>query len=205
MDAWLTTDSHFGHDALVEDNCRPAGFSEKIMKGLRNATKSFSGVLIHMGDVSFDRDDFWHREICSLPCKKWLIKGNHDKQSDSWLMDRGWDWVGDSMTLTAFGKKILLSHAPQMVRGSSMNPGMAYTTADGNVIPSNGEHFVSFQYDLNIHGHFHDFGIEKVAKMEPQYYNLLTPRHYLISLEGLNYQPIRLKRVIELYNKRNKQ
>jgi calcineurin-like phosphoesterase family protein len=197
LDAWLTTDTHLGHDALVEDKCRPAGFSEKIIRALRNVLK-FTDVLIHLGDVSFEREDFWNRELCSLPGKKWLVNGNHDKRSESWYLERGWDWVGNSMTLTAFGKRILLSHAPQLIEGTSMIP---YTTPDGGT----GTHMASFKYDLNIHGHFHDFGLEKVAEMEPHYYNLLTPRHYLISLEELNYQPIKLKRVIELCNKRIKQ
>jgi len=32
MDAWLITDTHLGHDALIKDNCRPAGFFLRIIQ-----------------------------------------------------------------------------------------------------------------------------------------------------------------------------
>lgn len=127
MNFWLTTDTHFGHIKLVEQNLRPVGFEDKIFKGLINALHE-EDVFIHFGDISFDNDAGWHEKIKELPGKKWLIKGNHDKRSSSWYLSRGWDFVGYSITINHFGYKILMSHIPQ---------------------PDTG-------YDINIHGHFHN-------------------------------------------------
>jgi calcineurin-like phosphoesterase family protein len=97
MNPWIITDSHLGHEGLTEDGFRPAGFSEKILRAMTN---NFKGdPIIHLGDVSFNDDEKWHRAITSLPGKKWLVLGNHDvsNRTSSWFMDKGWDWVGESI------------------------------------------------------------------------------------------------------------
>lgn len=165
---WVITDTHFGHEDLTKDNLRPQGFSEKILNNIGRILMP-SDILIHLGDVSFNDDDLWNERLSYIDCKRWLIRGNHDKRSLSWYLKHGWHWVGDSMSLNAFGKNILLSHTPMEIQG----------------------------YDLNIHGHFHDFGIEKVKEVEPHLYHILTPKHKLVSLEQLHYQPIKLQRLVE--------
>lgn len=173
MDIVLIADTHFSHESLTEDGFRPKGFSEKILKNLKRMVTPET-TLIHLGDVSFDKDDYWHKEITMLPWeRKYLIIGNHDKRSYSWYIDRGWDFVGQEIGLHAFGKKILLSHMPRPIG----------------------------DYDANVHGHFHQFTMEKIKEVEPELFALIDDKHYLISLEKLNYEPIKLKRVIELFDK----
>ena len=92
-------------------------------------------------------------------------------------MKNGWHTVCHSLRLEAFGKRILFSHKP---------------------MPDDG------WFDLNIHGHFHAFGMDRVKEMEPELYNILTPKHHLISLEELKFEPIKLKRVIELHERNSK-
>jgi len=66
-----------------------------------------------------------------LPGRKhWLIRGNHDRKSNSWYIDHGWDWIGENMELKMFNKNNIFSHIPlAMFR-----------------IPWN---------SINIHGHLH--------------------------------------------------
>jgi calcineurin-like phosphoesterase family protein len=114
----------------------------------------------------------WHERLSFITCKKWLVRGNHDKKSLTWYTEHGWDMVCESFCLVAFGKKILFSHIP---------------------IKDDG------WYDINIHGHFHDFSIEKVKEFEPEVFKIMSSKHHLISLEALHYEPIKLQRIIEQY------
>jgi len=86
-------------------------------------------VLIHLGDICMRDDAVWHsRFMYGMVCKKWLIRGNHDRKSAVWYLNHGWDFVADNFLMTRHGMKILFSHTPQ---------------------PDSG-------YDINIHGHFHN-------------------------------------------------
>ena len=62
-----------------------------------------------------------------MHCRKWLVKGNHDKKSYTWYLTHGWDFVGDSIRLYIHGKYVHFSHIP--------NPN---------------------DYYLNVHGHLHN-------------------------------------------------
>jgi len=183
MNPWIVADLHLDHTGLSDDGFRPVGFSEKEMRALTNCLKG--DPVIFLGDISFHNEDKWHPLITALPGKKWLVLGNHDKRSASWYLDRGWDFVGNSFELEMFGKRILFSHMPQVVQSSTMVTGPGI------------QHYVQTGYDLNIHGHFHTFGLKVVQEKEPHLFNLLTPRHYLIAAEKLNYQPVKLDWVVK--------
>lgn len=127
MKYWIITDTHFGHTKLREFG-RPANFDSVILQNIFTLVNS-DDVLIHLGDFCIGDDMAWHVKFMSCaPSKKWLIKGNHDKKSNTWYLNNGWNFVGDWMGLEMFGKKIFFSHKPMMDVG----------------------------YDINIHGHFHN-------------------------------------------------
>lgn len=128
MNYWITSDTHFGHDKLIEICGRPKNFSELVLK--RNIkTVQFDDILIHLGDVCIGKDGYWNRRFTqTITCKKWLVKGNHDKRSDTWYIEHGWDFVSDRIYLKKFGKEIMFTHIPIDING----------------------------FDLNIHGHFHN-------------------------------------------------
>lgn len=136
MKIWLTTDTHFGHKKLIEFTGRPEGFETKILNNLVNGpgqsgTNFKNGdLLIHLGDFCIGKDADWHQLFMeSLPTvRKVLVRGNHDKKSDQWYYEHGWDFVCQNFTLYFQGKRILFSHRPQ---------------PDG-------------KFDINIHGHFHN-------------------------------------------------
>lgn len=131
MKYWIITDTHFGH-AKIKDFCgRPGLFEIKILRNIVDIVKN-EDIFIHLGDVCWGKDEAWHRKLnLAIPwTRKWLIKGNHDKKTNSWYINHGWHFVGDSIQLNMFGRKILLSHRPQ---------------SDGD-------------FDINVHGHLHNTG-----------------------------------------------
>lgn len=128
MNVWVTTDTHLGHDAMVEYCGRPKNHSYLILKRHSEMVKP-DDILIHLGDICIGNDALWHSNFMGcVPGRKWLVRGNHDKKSDTWYLSHGWDFVGYNILLRKFGIDILLSHIP---------------------VGGNG-------YDVNVHGHFHN-------------------------------------------------
>lgn len=179
MKFWLITDTHFGHNKMMEYCSRPEGFELKIIFELNKHVQE-DDVLIHLGDVCIGNDEIWGATIAAIPGKHWLIKGNHDKKSNSWYLNHGWDFVGNAISLRLFGKNILLSHEPKKV---------------------------DEKIDFNIHGHFHNHLPRLMEKKwvvpdeetrNKDVLNILTRKHLLLSIENTNYLPVNLEHFITL-------
>ena len=161
MKIYLTTDTHFNHQRMVTEGWRPEGYEYLIQEEFGRLTKD--DILIHLGDVCMGKDAEAHKQyIAPLPCKKWLVLGNHDRKSLTWYMDY-WDVACRRLTIDAFGKRILFSHKPQEDNGT---------------------------FEVNIHGHLHDlhrdYEVEQTDKhillaLEDQYldYQLTTVKEAL--------------------------
>jgi len=123
---WIITDTHFNHRKMVEYCTRPENFDELIWKRLKIINEN--DLLIHLGDICIGKDNEVHAHLNGLlRCKKILVKGNHDKNSNNWYLRNGWDFVCNTFSDYYFGKNILFSHIPHKDIG----------------------------YDINIHGHCH--------------------------------------------------
>lgn len=125
------SDTHMGHKLMHDLGVRPPDYEYRVLKGLNVLEPD--DVFIHFGDICIGNDKCWNEIFGGLPCKKWLIKGNHDRKSYGWYLNY-WDVVCDSMIIVRHGMRVLLSHKPQY-----------------------GDHF-----DYNIHGHIHHGGHEHV-------------------------------------------
>lgn len=77
MKYWVITDTHFGHDEMVNRGGRPVDFSFTILRHLHRMVTD-KDVIIHLGDICFGKEAFWHDELAKVPGKKWLTMGNHD-------------------------------------------------------------------------------------------------------------------------------
>ena len=127
MKYWIISDTHMQHENILNWCGRKAGYEQVILDSISKHVAP-DDVLIHLGDVAWLQPKKWHtllREACKG--KMWLVLGNHDRNSISWHLSRGWDFVGHSMAFQRHGKKILFTHKP---------------------IADNG-------YDLNVFGHLH--------------------------------------------------
>jgi len=129
MRYWITTDTHLGHKNIARYCNRPDDYNEKIMEGI--SVLGYYDVLIHLGDVAFKTQGWEEKYLGNIPCKKWLVLGNHDK-SAKYHLESGWDWVGHSMSIRRFGKLITFFHKPAPIG----------------------------EADLQFYGHFHNNPIE---------------------------------------------
>lgn len=124
---WVTTDFHFNHKKIIKYCNRPVNYEKRILSGLVKIPKD--DILINLGDTCIGQDTLIHKQyIIPLKCKKILVRGNHDKKSNSWYMDNGWDYVFDEVVITLFGKTVLFSHKPRL----------------------------DMPFNINIFGHFHN-------------------------------------------------
>jgi calcineurin-like phosphoesterase family protein len=166
MNYYIISDTHFGHKKLFKDCDRPVDFDCIIYKRFEEIKKD--DVLIHLGDICFDDDIFWHEKLSEFKFKKWLMMGNHDKKSKTWYLSHGWDFVADFFSFEFFGKNIVFSHKPMDIN--------------------------KITYDINIHGHFHNFA---ESRHEPELRAIKNDKQFLIALENNNYLLYSLKHIVK--------
>lgn len=170
---WLTTDTHFNHKKVEEFCDRKKGWESKLYHNILELP--FEDTLIHLGDVCIGNDYEEHALFRMTGYRKILIRGNHDRKTINWYLNNGWDMVCDSLGVRYHGASVLLSHAPMKCNKK--------------------------EYDINIHGHFHNLPIKHCYKCEPNLPPYVKGWHYRLSCEELNYQPILLERLIKEWRK----
>ena len=174
MKTWLITDTHFNHKNMIDYCGRPENFDDLIWKGLWELPDD--SILIHLGDICIGGDKEVHEKIKLLPYKKILVKGNHDKKSNTWYLQNGWDFVCDSLSDNYFGRYITFSHIP-----------------------------IAGIQNLNIHGHFHNhlfrlqqgnWIVEGEEERNKEVLKILTNNHKLLAIENTKYKPVLLETLL---------
>lgn len=153
MQYWVISDPHLGHHMLVNKGHRPERYETSIIKNVASIVTP-DDVMICLGDVAFYQELRWH-EVLTSSCKgkKWLVKGNHDKKSNTWYLDRGWDFVGDQIVLRQYGLNILLSHIPVHIDDRE-------------------------DVDVNVHGHLHDNQHRSECEITDRHRLVYMEHHY---------------------------
>ena len=127
MKVFVTTDTHFGHRSLAATLAeRPNDFEARIVRNWQKMIAA-EDMVIHLGDIVVGAPQDWSSFVPTLPGRKILVLGNHDRKSINWYLTRGIDFCCGTFTWDLFGVRILFSHEP---------------CCDG-------------QFDMNIHGHLH--------------------------------------------------
>lgn len=107
---YLISDTHFYHKNIIKYCDRPENFNELIWENLGKLKKG--DILIHLGDICFGKDAEVHDRLSKYPFHKILIKGNHDKKTNAWYLNHGWDSVYKEFTIELRGQFIVFTHAP---------------------------------------------------------------------------------------------
>jgi len=164
---YFITDTHF-HHTLMQKYCgRPADFDSRIIKQWQ-ATVQPQDIVYHLGDVTWGSQGQLMQIMHGLPGTKILIRGNHDKNhSNNWFIQAGFAAVLEKAQVSG----ILLSHMPAYMTEQEIERGI-----------------------INVHGHFHNNGAEK---WEKRFIERITPNHYLMILEDLNYRPVSLQDIVK--------
>ena len=175
MKTYIITDTHFDHKNIEKWTNRKKGWQERLYRNFVD-TVNPEDTVIHLGDIAFKNDEKWNVALTTISNHNILIKGNHDQKSYSWYL-KFWDCVCERMDLYMYGQNIVLSHKPVRI----------------------------YENQINLHGHFHNAGLEKAFYIEPDLGRLYTPNHCLVKLEGINNVQNMEKLVRKFINKKGKQ
>ncbi len=158
MKVYVISDTHWGHSALHDIfRERPEDFGRRITAEWWNAV-SDDDLVVHLGDVHFGKVAEWSALVPSLPGRKVLVLGNHDKRSVLWYMKNGFEFCCSSFQWEMFGLQIHFTHEP---------------VTDGT-------------FDLNIHGHLHDGKHRECEYDERQFLvSLETSKYRPLQLESI--------------------
>lgn len=125
MKTYIIADTHFNHNKLCELTGRPANFNDLIIENW-NRVVGEDDFVLHLGDVILGHQSELQNILAKLKGRKFLVRGNHDKETIKWYLQRGFTGVSDGMII----HNILFTHEPsiELPRG----------------------------VEWNIHGHFHN-------------------------------------------------
>lgn len=142
MNAFVISDTHFGHANIIKYCNRPfANVQEmdEVLIANWNSVVKPGDIVYHLGDFSMDRKHDIVRYKGMLNGEINLILGNHDRRSKAYYFSRGFNLCVDSLLLKMpDGKTVYMSHRPY------------YVTRYGSV---------------HLHGHIHD----KPDKLSPKW------------------------------------
>ncbi len=154
MNFYLISDTHLKHAAMTTYCLRPSDFSERTHRNIMNTVKD-TDTLIHLGDVGIGKYQDWEWMVQAWPCRKVLIRGNHDRNhSCSWWMEHGFHFACDSMVF----RNVLLTH----------EPANAVIKSDGHRPYGALEEGLPEGCTLNVHGHLHNIwdGFHRPERIE---------------------------------------
>ena len=168
MQVYLIADTHFNHDNIATYCDRPKDFTDVICRRWAEVVKA-EDLIIHLGDVAIGNRRSAKEILESLPGRKILIRGNHDRQhSNTWWMANGFAFACDGMKF----RGVWLTHEPSTSR------------ADG--------------CELNIHGHLHNIwhGFSPEGLSDVKQTKLRQPWQRLFAIEYTSYHPVAFDKFI---------
>lgn len=174
---YLISDTHFGHFNIIEYENRPflntKEMDEYIIKSW-NKTVNHKDIVLHLGDFFLTNTKRQLEIMEQLNGRIILIKGNHDGQSKTKLVERlGFKAVYQSLTFMVDDYTLILTHMP-----------LELTIED--------EFYFREHKIINVHGHVHGIKEQK------------SRFHYCVSAENVLYKPISIERLIKLIQRDEK-
>lgn len=104
---YFTSDTHFGHKAMVERFGRPFAdidaMDEALIERWNEVVPAKGAHVFHLGDVSFRKNTVTAEILRRLHGAKYLLEGNHDRLSLICIDE--FEWVKEYYELTVLDTK----------------------------------------------------------------------------------------------------
>jgi len=193
---FLISDTHFYHKKIIEYCGRPENFNELIIDGW-NKTVDPSDTTIHLGDFAIGRDysfdtkrESYKTLMNSLNGEKILIRGNHDRETNSFYKDIGFNDVFNYFTMEIEDITFLFLHYPIEINEEYMKDSLKEFIKS---IKSD------ISFDAVIHGHTHNRIVGEV--LEGNVSKLDDIIHINCSVENTDYKPVSMEEILEVVKK----
>lgn len=114
MDTYFTSDTHFGHEKIIEYCQRPFRSlyqMDEVMVERWNETVQPGDLVYHLGDFAFGSVEKVENYRNRLNGRIILIQGNHDRIGKETLR-RIFDEVHKTLIITTDHGKVYMSHSP---------------------------------------------------------------------------------------------
>lgn len=179
LDTFVISDTHWGHGNIVKYANRPELHNE-IMIAQHLRLVGPDDTILHLGDLcmtgSAQRD--WYDAIRRLPGKRYLLRGNHDKENKAFYEDLGYH--------------VLPYDRPSKKRNNMQGGYFTLPLDDGRQVAfSHVPLWSQTGWSINVHGHIHTNGY-------PTFFEGAHERRDFrnVSVEVIGYRPVRLREVI---------
>jgi calcineurin-like phosphoesterase family protein len=175
---WVVSDTHFGHDNIVGFCHRPEDHEQVMIAEWRKEVPD-DGHVLHLGDLCYRSNArFKHLTSKELTgATKWIVLGNHDKQSFSWYRDCGFRVVKPfKIAVGRIGNGFGAILPDEVLLHDYIISFSHYTHSSGK-LPNN-EH--------RIHGHIHNNGYSRDTFVP------FLRNHINVSVEQTKYRPVNL-------------
>ena len=129
---WIISDTHFGHRNIIKYCGRPQDH-ERLMRDHWRETIAPRDVVLHLGDFALDSAYNIERRAKSLPGKKFLLKGNHDRHSKGFYEKAGFTFLKHGFVMPYKDWTVVFTHHPD---------------CQGQ--------YLGAPKRLNVHGHIHE-------------------------------------------------
>lgn len=110
---YIISDTHFGHDRVIEYCKRPYDSVEQMEEDLVlrwNNTVSKDDKVFHLGDFGFGSKEVMQHIVSRLNGRISIVLGNHDGHSVKWHNDVGFFEVSKYPII--YANEYIFSHAP---------------------------------------------------------------------------------------------
>lgn len=169
---FLTSDTHWGHERIIEFCNRPFKDVEEMnYKLIDNWNKKVpvDGLVFHLGDFAWGGYPFWKNIRSQLNGNIILIKGNHDEKNMTPTAEQElFDYVTFQMKVEIEGRKVYLNHVPFLCYGGT------YRDPKGLV--------------YQLFGHVHSGPGAKGLDIDRL--KMLFPTQYDVGVDNNNYEPV---------------
>lgn len=184
MNVWLTSDTHFHHQNIIEYCDRPFPDLEAMHHDIVydwNAVVNPEDHVYHLGDFSLGNKDEIREMERKLAGKKMLVLGNHDYESKEFyesIFELGVCRYHEFNAGAYFEEhndvQLCLSHYPML----SWNK--------------------KYHGSVQVHGHTHDSGgVERSSPDGERSINYNEPRRFDVGVDGNTWLPVSLLQLIE--------
>jgi calcineurin-like phosphoesterase family protein len=188
LDTWIISDTHFFHDNIVKFCNRPETHNELMLELWRIWVRP-SDTVLHLGDLFMGKGarEKFIELAPELTGDKYMIRGNHDKQTDSWYERHGFKMVGD--LLGHFVEEDITRDGTPY-QNHVKNYGFYWNYKGDRILFSHYPDTNLLDWTINVHGHIHN--------NPPSHALRKTGKDYRnVGVEVLNYAPVRLGDVLD--------